>query len=103
MEEMWAEARTEFEKICPGSLQGGGINTVKTLDDVQRQIESANKVSYCGEEKSKREKAKSTGLQSLKLFKMLVGTAAQAAGFVRTRLVALSIAAVEPSLIPRPN
>lgn len=103
MDEMWTEAANEFEKICHKPLRKDGVNTVMTFDDVQRQIESVTKASYGPDEnhRLKRERAKNIGLESLKLLKMLVGTAAQAAALVCTQPEPHLIAAVRLNLILR--
>ena len=82
MEDLWAEAAIEFERICGVSLQKG---EVKSFDDVQKKIQSVSKASYGtkdGDDKEKWDKAKDLGLKSLKYLKMLVGVASQASGFV---------------------
>ncbi|KAL6699579.1 hypothetical protein J3F84DRAFT_404601 [Trichoderma pleuroticola] len=81
MKEIWDAAAKEFEAICGESLQRGQI---KSFEDVQKKINSANQVSNGADEEQnvKWEKAKSVGLQSLKYLKMLVGAASQASSFI---------------------
>lgn len=89
MKEIWDAAAKEFEAICGESLQRGQI---KSFEDVQKKIKSANQISNGADEEQnvKWEKAKSVGLQSLKYLKMLVGAASQASSFVyRTALFAI--------------
>ncbi|XXH00877.1 hypothetical protein Hte_007228 [Hypoxylon texense] len=92
VKELWAEAAKAFEEICGESLQRG---EVKGFDDVRRKIEDAGKASSYGidaEEKSKWEKAKSVGLDSLKYLKLLVGAASQASSFIPIPSSAANIA-----------
>ncbi|KAL6803263.1 hypothetical protein GGI42DRAFT_23562 [Trichoderma sp. SZMC 28013] len=81
MKEIWDAAAKEFEVICGESLQRGQI---KSFEDVQKKINSANQASNAADEEQnvKWEKAKSVGLQSLKYLKMLVGAASQASSFI---------------------
>ncbi|KAL7914155.1 hypothetical protein GGI35DRAFT_490457 [Trichoderma velutinum] len=81
MKEIWDAAAKEFEAICGESLQRGQI---RSFEDVQKKIKSANQVSSSADEEQnvKWEKAKSVGLQSLKYLKMLVGAASQASSFI---------------------
>ncbi|PTB50785.1 hypothetical protein M431DRAFT_523482 [Trichoderma harzianum CBS 226.95] len=81
MKEIWDAAAKEFEAICGESLQRGQI---KSFEDVQKKIKSANQISNGADEEQnvKWEKAKSVGLQSLKYLKMLVGAASQASSFI---------------------
>ncbi|KAK4445818.1 hypothetical protein QBC34DRAFT_332627 [Podospora aff. communis PSN243] len=81
MEELWADAAKKFEEICGQSLQKGDV---KGFDDVQKRIESAGMAATKPEdEKAKKwEKAKSVGLVSLRLLKMLVGAASQASSVI---------------------
>jgi hypothetical protein len=62
---MWAEAAKEFERICGDSLSNGDI---KNFDDVKKQIEQQN-LSFTeadADSKTKWEKAKGMGLETLK-------------------------------------
>lgn len=77
MKELWDNAAVEFKKICGESLQRGDV---KTFDDILRKIEDGGKAPY-GEDEEEN-KLKSVGLKTLKLLKMLVGTASQASTVV---------------------
>lgn len=81
LDEIWAEAQRQFQDICGQSLQRGDV---KSFDDVRRKIENLDKQlnGASDEQEDRWDKAKNVGLQSLKLIKMLIGAASQAATFV---------------------
>ncbi|EWC47917.1 hypothetical protein DRE_02799 [Drechslerella stenobrocha 248] len=89
MNDIWAEAAKEFERICKKSPQKGGL----TFDDVLKTIEKTSSVSYGNdsEEASKWDKAKRVGLQSLEYLKVLTSIATQAAEFVPVPPLAVTV------------
>lgn len=75
MEEIWAAASRDFERVCGMSLKNGDV---KSFDDVQRRIERSGNA----ETEDNWDAAKSLGLKSLKFLKTLVGAASQASSLV---------------------
>ncbi|KAI0479393.1 hypothetical protein GGR56DRAFT_634769 [Xylariaceae sp. FL0804] len=91
MEEIWAEAAKDFERICGEQLKRGDV---RSFEDVQKKIVSGSKASREKDEANgaKWETMKSLGLESLRFLKVLVGTAAQAASFLPLPAGAANIA-----------
>ncbi|ROW03872.1 hypothetical protein VPNG_07303 [Cytospora leucostoma] len=81
MASLWTEADIRFREICGFSLLQGDV---KSFDDLQHNIEEADKKYGTdeGEDKKKWDKAKNVGLKSLEYLKMLVSVASQASGFI---------------------